>query len=118
MKALSLKVNTYKTSVNIVNNYNLERRVFNIMLGMLGVLVLCYVIFLGNTVFNIVERQSLSKESRILSNEVGELELQYLSASSKIDVSLATSLGFKESQTKQYTTRKSLGSIKLAKNDL
>jgi hypothetical protein len=118
MKALALKFNTYKTGVNIVNNNNLERRVLNIMLGMLGALALCYVIFLGNTVFNIVERQSLAIQSRTLSNDVGSLELQYLSMSNKIDLTLATSLGFKESATKQYTTRKSLGSIKLAKNDL
>jgi len=127
MKALALKLNTYKTGVNIVNNDNLERRIFNIMLVILGALAICYVIFLGNMVFNIVERTSLSKESRILSNEVGKLELEYISISNKVNLSLATSLGFRESKEKQYTTRKSLGymptgesldNIRLAKNEL
>jgi len=127
MKALAIKINTYKTGVNIVNNNNLERRILNIMLVILGALTLCYVIFLGNTVFNIVERQSFSKESQILSNEVGKLELEYISISNKVNLALATSLGFKESKEKQYTTRKSLGympvgesldNIKLAKNEL
>jgi hypothetical protein len=127
MKELALKLNTYKTGVNIVNNDNLERRILNIMLVVLGALTLCYVIFWGNTVFNIVERTTLSKESRILSNEVGKLELEYISISNKVNLSLATSLGFRESKEKQYTTRKSLGyvpvgesldNIRLAKNEL
>jgi hypothetical protein len=118
MKAFATKINTYKTGVNIVNNYNLEKRILNILLIMFGALALCYVVFIGSTVFNIVERQSLSKESRTLSNEVSSLELEYLSISNKVDLALATSLGFKESSEKQYTTRKALGSIKLAKNEL
>ncbi|MEK7572464.1 MAG: hypothetical protein AAB493_01245 [Patescibacteria group bacterium] len=136
MKALAIKINTYKTGVNIVDNNNLKRRILSIMLVIFGALTLCYVIFLGNTVFNIVERTSLSKESRILSNEVGKLELEYISISNKVNLSLATSLGFKESKEKQYTTRKSLvyiplgsrptgdatkeslDNIKLAKNEL
>lgn len=118
MKTLATKLNTYKNGVNIVNNNNLEKRILNMLLLMLALLAFSYVIFLGNTVFNIVERQSLVKESRILSNEVGSLELEYLSISNKVDLSMATSLGFKESVEKQYAVRKSLGSIKLAKNDL
>jgi len=120
MKALTAKINTYRTGVNIVNNNNLERRILNIMFGMFGALVVCYAIFLANTIFNVVERQALTKESRTLSNEVGDLELTYLSMSNKIDMTLATSLGFKEGK-KQYATRKSfssLDSVKLAKNEI
>lgn len=118
MKALATKINTYTTGVNIVNNNNLEKRILNSMLVALGLLAFCYIIFLGNTVFNIIERQALSREARTLSNEVGTLELEYLSISNKVDLTLATSLGFKESKEKQYTTRKSLGSLKLANNEL
>ncbi|MEI7810133.1 MAG: hypothetical protein WCI41_01070 [bacterium] len=118
MKALALKINTYTTSVNIVNNNNLERRILNAMFMLFGSLAICYVVFLGSTVFNIIERKSLSTESRTLSNEVGQLELQYLSSSNKVDLSLATSLGLTETKDKHYATRKSLGSLKIAKNEL
>jgi hypothetical protein len=127
MKALAIKINTYKASVNIVNNNNLEKKILNIMIAMFGTLAFCYLIFLGNTVFNIVERQYLSKEIQTLSNKVSGLELDYISASNKVDLSLATSLGFKESSIKRYATRKPLGyktannildNIKLAKNEI
>lgn len=120
MKALATKINSYGTGVNIVNNYDLNRRILNIMLGAIAMLALLYAVFLVNTVYNIVERQSLSRDERSLSNDVGDMELAYLSMSNKIDVNMATSLGFKESK-KQYATRKSfssLDSIKLAKDEI
>ena len=120
MKSIALKINSYSGGVRIINSGNLERKILNIMLASLVCLALFYAVFLANTVFNIVERQSLSKESRTLSNEVGDLELTYLSMSNKIDMNLATTLGFKDGK-KQYTTRKSLSSldsIKIAKNEI
>jgi hypothetical protein len=56
-------------------------------------------------------------DARKLSNEVLELELTYLDKSNKIDFALAESLGFKETKA-NFATRKSLGSIKFAKNEL
>jgi len=127
MKTLAIKINTYRTTVNIVNNDNLRGNIFNFMIVIFGALALCYIVFLGNTVFNIVERQYLAKEVQTLSNRVSGLELEYISLSNKVDLSLATSLGFQESNIKKYTTRKPLGyktasnildSIKLAKNEI
>jgi hypothetical protein len=118
MKTIAIKMKNYATNVNVANNYNPERRVLNILLISLGVLAFCYVLFLGNMIFNIVERRGLETNARTLSNEVGNLESEYFSVSNKIDVSFAESIGFKETKEKQYAVRKSIGSIKLAKNEL
>ena len=117
MKQASLKLKSYATNVNIIDNNNLQRRVFNIMLWTLGMLAFFYVFLLGNMVFNIVERKTLETYALTLSNEVGNLELEYLSTSQKVDLNLAYSLGFEETKTK-YTTRKAFGSISIAKNEI
>ena len=117
MKKASLKLKSYAANVNIIDNNNLQRRVLNIMLWSLGMLAFFYVFLLGNMVFNIVERRTLETYALTLSNEVGSLELEYLSMSQKVDLNLAYSLGFGETETK-YTTRKALGSISIAKNEI
>lgn len=117
MKQASLKLKRYESNVNIIDNGNLQKRVFNSMLWMLGILAFSYVFFLGNIVFNIVERKTLEGYAHTLSNDVGNLELEYLSLSQKVDLNLAYSLGFKEIKTK-FATRKALGSISIAKNEI
>ncbi len=116
MKKAAQKIKNYTPNVNIVNNNNLEKRLLNVLLYSFGFCVLAYVFILGNITFNIVARQSLSSESRGLSNEVGNLELQYLSMSNKIDLAMSSSMGFKEAKT-QFATRKSLGTLSLLTNE-
>ena len=106
MKQASLKLKSYAGNVSIIDNGNLQKRILNFMLWTLGVLILGYVLLLGNMVFNIVERKALEGRALTLSNEVGNLELEYLSVSQKVDLNLAYSLGFKE-------TKKHLQIVKL-----
>ncbi len=121
MKEASLKLKSYANNVNanvhIIDNGNLQNRILHMMLWTIAILAFCYIIFLGTMVFNIVERKSLEAYSHTLGNEVGDLELQYLSMSQKIDLNLAYSLGFKDTKAK-YATRKALGSISIAKNEI
>jgi len=117
MKQSSLKLKSYANNVNIIDNGNLQKRILNTMFLVLGILAFFYVYFLGNMVFNIVERKALNTYAYTLSNNVGNLELKYLSMSQKVDLNLAYSLGFKETKTK-FATRKTLGSIKISKNEI
>jgi len=117
MKKTAIKIKSYTSNVNIVNNNNLERRILGILLYSIGTLALCYVFILGNMIFNVVARQGLALQERTLSNEVGDLELSYLSASSKIDLALSSSMGFKEAKT-TFAVRKSLGTLSLSSNEL
>ena len=117
MRQASLKLKSYASNVNIIDNGNLQKRIFNSMLYTLGILALCYVFFLGSMVFNIVERKMLESQALTLSNEVSNLELEYFSVSQKVDLNMAYSLGFKETKAK-FATRKDLGSISIAKNEI
>lgn len=117
MKQASLKLKSYASNVNIVDNGNLQKRILNIMLWTLGTLALLYVFLLGNMVFNIIGRRTLETRALTLSNDVGSLELEYLSLSQKVDLDLAHSLGFKETKA-TFATRKALGSINIAKNEI
>lgn len=108
---------TRGTNANAMNNDSARRRALNIMLLFLGALAFCYILLLGDIIFNIIERRALEADARIISNEVAGLELQYLSASDTIDLALAKSMGFQETKAK-FAVRRTLGSIKLAKNEL
>ncbi|HEY4513426.1 MAG TPA: hypothetical protein VJH06_02855 [Candidatus Paceibacterota bacterium] len=99
------------------NNIAFGRLVLNAMLIATGVLAILYMLILGNTVFNIVERRSLEKEALALGNEVSELELSYLSVLSSIDMAMSFEMGFKEAKA-TFATRKPLGSLKIANNEI
>ena|SRR3989344_9306743 len=107
MRQISSKFNIYVKNVSIVNN-NLERHIFNFIVWSFGALLLSYVLFLGNMVTNIIERKNLETRARILSSEVRDLELAYLSISGSVDLAFSYSKGFKEAKT-TFVTRKSLG---------
>ena len=103
-------------SVSIVNN-NMQRLASVFIFWSFVALASWYVLLVGNMVMNIVERRSFEKEALTLSNEVRDLELVYLSMTDDINLDLSHSLGFKEVNTK-FATRKALGSISIAKNEI
>ena len=109
MRQASLKFKTSMENVNIMsNNVELRKVVLNTMLAILFALAFWYVLIIGNTTFDIVERRVLEKEALALSNEIGNLELSYLSISNSLDLSLSYSMGFKETKA-TFATRKDLG---------
>ena len=118
MRQATLKLKSYAENVNITNNnIEVQKIILNSMLIVLGTLALLYVVILGNTVFNIVERKALEKNELTLSNDVSSLELSYLSVSNSVDLALSSSMGY--TQTKAtFATRKSLGSLKIAGNEI
>ncbi len=99
-RATSLKLKRYMSKVKTLDDNNFGYHMFHILIISFGILALVYVLILGNMVFNIIERRSIEKEILSLSNEVGVLELSYLSLSSKVDLNLARTLGFKEIKPK------------------
>jgi hypothetical protein len=117
MRTIGLKLKNYAGGISIVDSGNLERRVLHFLLLSFGALAIFYILILGNMVFNIVERRHLEDRVRVLSGEVGNLELSYLSVSNSVDLNLSHALGFKEIDVK-FATRKALGSIKVSQNDI
>ena len=119
MRAATLKLKTYARSVNVFNNsFEVRRVIFNVMLSILAALAIWYVIILANMVFNIVERKTLEKEALTLSNEVGDLELSYLSSMKSVDINLSSKMGFKETAATFATRKSTLGSVKIAHNEI
>lgn len=115
---MSLQLKTRIQNVNIMNNnIEIRRIILNIMLSILAALALWYVLILGNMVFDIVQRKALEKEILTLSSEVRNLELSYLSISDSVDIALSASMGFREAKA-TFATRKALGSLKLANNEI
>jgi hypothetical protein len=118
MKTASLKFKKYAESLSIMGNT--ENILLRTILGAFGILALWYIFLLGNIVFNIIERKTVEAQTRILSSEVSNLELNYLALSNGIDLDLSHKLGFREVKA-QFATRKSLsslGNLSLVQNDL
>ena len=95
----------------------MEKSILKMLLILFGALAFFYVAFLGNMVWNIVERKAYENRARVLYTEVSELELSYLKESQEIDLELSKSLGFKEAKV-EYATRKEVGSVTLVKNEI
>ncbi len=118
MKQATIRLKTSIQNVHIMNNnVEVSRVILNSMLMILGFLTILYITTLGNTVFNIVARKSLEKEALALTNEVGNLELSYLSLSNHVDLAMSASMGFKENKP-TFATRKALGSLKMSPNEI
>ena len=94
-------------SVSVIN-HDTKNVALHFILCSFGVFAFLYVLFLGNMVSNIIERRSLETEARALSNEVGNLELTYLTMSNDLDLPFSYALGFRETNA-TFATRKSLG---------
>lgn len=112
MRQNTLKLNNLANTISIVNNSNLEKKIFNYALVLLGFLSVVYIFILGNTTLSVIERKALLEEEHALTNELGDLELQYLSLSSKINLNYAYSVGYKEAKA-TYANRANNGFAKL-----
>lgn len=75
---------------------SIGRNVFLLISSALAVSFALYLVFVGVTIVNIVDRKNIDNGNRTLSSKVSELELTYLSESNKIDLDLAYSKGFKD----------------------
>lgn len=89
-------ITQFNNKTSAIIGDNTEKTAFLSLLTLLAVSFALYLFFVGSTILNIVERKNLENNNRILNSKVSELELKYLSETSKIDLNLAYSLGFKD----------------------
>lgn len=113
---LQLK-NRIKNAGVVRSNFETPKLVLNTMIFTLAGLAFLYVLILGNMVFDIVQRKNLEKEMMALTSEVGNLELTYLNVSNSVDMNLSASMGFKEAKA-NFATRRALGSLKIANDEI
>jgi hypothetical protein len=117
MKRVIEKTKIYSGKVKVIDNDNLQSRIFRILLVLLGALALCYFLISVKMVFNIVARQDLGIQVKNLTKEVSDLELKYFSLSSKLDIASSKEMGFQETRA-QFATRKSLTALEFPTNEL
>jgi hypothetical protein len=67
--------------------------------------LLCYLFFIGQTVFKLVAEKNISSEIKNISAEIGELELRSLSLNDTISIERAYELGFVDAKTTQYVAK-------------
>lgn len=89
----------------IVENSNTRRIIFRILLGSLLSLSVVYIYIIGSITFNVVARKSLDTTAKILNSNISQLELTYLSETNNVNKTLATSLGFADTNTSIFAKR-------------
>ncbi len=87
------------------------QKIFWIMAAMVFVLFVAYAYFLDMAILNVVDRQKAEKQVTNLSAVTGRLETEYLSVKDNINLELAYSMGFKESNNTKFISRASGGSL-------
>lgn len=118
MKQTVQTIKNIREYANVVNNYDLEKRILK-MLGFAVIsLIVLYSIFLGKIVFNIIARQGYDADARALSTKVSDLELTYLSDSGKTDLQAALALGLAQPSKVSYAVRKPIVRISSKSNEL
>lgn len=75
--------------------FKLEKQIWSLV-AVFGLLVGTYLILIGTTVYNTLERQRAEKQISKITSELSEMEFSYLNLKAKINPELARSLGFVE----------------------
>ena len=112
-------VKTIALKTNIVNNHNLERRMFRILAVLLATLFISYIFFTGRIILDIIARRAVDNSLRTLTAEVAELELQHISADGAVNFKYAQTLGFTEPKKIYFARRAALvKNTSVARNEL
>ncbi|MFZ2522602.1 MAG: hypothetical protein WAX44_03780 [Minisyncoccia bacterium] len=97
--------------VERVLQFNKERIIFLTLVGALFISMCFYIYYINITVHNVVARQNLENEASQLTLSIGNKEFEYISMRNAIDLSLAQSLGFRETAVRTYISAQSQDSI-------
>lgn len=99
---------TQAIAQNMNNVLRYKEAIFTFLAAGIVVLSLSYIFFLHSAIANVVAREAILKENRVLSTQVSELEGKYFSVKNKINIELAHEKGFKDSGVASYISAKSV----------
>ncbi len=77
------------------STFKYQRQVWSLF-GVIGLLLMLYIFLVGTTIYNTLEAQRAERTISSMTAELASMEFAYLSAQSKINMDLASSLGFIE----------------------
>lgn len=86
-------------------SYNIRERVFWALLVLIVLCASTYIYAIASTIQNVAERQVLEKELTTLTTKQSELEFEYITKRSKVDLGLALSQGFQKVPRLTYISR-------------
>lgn len=86
-----------------------KKAAFWSLIGVIIASAVLYVVFVTQTINNVVERKQLESEISSLSIAVSEMEFQYISYKNDITLEKAYDLGFKESPETHFASRGTRG---------
>ena len=100
--------------------HGMEKPIFWSLFSVFAVSAACYMFFVSNVIFNIVERRAVENDTRILSTKISEMELSYLNETRNINALRATELGFSEPKQMGYASRKTFSTkdSKVSSNEI
>jgi hypothetical protein len=90
---------------NIVSDYYTRKKIFRALISMIVVLSLCYVYFIGSTIFSVLARKSLETNAKELASRVGQLEVKYIQLSGSIDSEYGETIGFIDAGNMIFASR-------------
>ena len=96
-------MNNTRTAAYNMTPTAFEKKAFLVLSGLIVSLLVLYVYFVNQTVWNIVSRQDLTKSINTVSSQVATLEASYMSLSSSLTIDHAYDLGFKDITTTDTT---------------
>ncbi len=104
-------MNQANVKVNILRNFR-EMKAFYMLVALVLASFIMYLVFIGQTVFLLVDGKNIELEKRALATEISELELQTLSLNDTISIEKAYELGFVNAPNTQFVTTKAFVSLR------
>lgn len=90
-----------------------ERAYYWILLFILLFSFVLYIVYVNQTVRNVVKRQQLDKDISSLNAHIGELEFKYISMKNDVTIDKAYALGFTDVTETKFESRKAVGEVAL-----
>ena len=96
---------------NINSMMRYKEKIFIFLVTGIVLLASSYAYFLHAAITNVVDREDIVKENRLVSTSVSELEAKYFSVKNSITIELAHSKGFKDAEVSSFISKKSLTAL-------
>ena len=97
---------------------NTEKNIFWTLIGILFFCAIFYMYSINVTIRNVVARQNLENKISELTLSVGNHEFQYIALRNSVTLPLAYSMGFKDVKEKTYISKKTVGYVAIATNEI
>ena len=93
----------------IVNNINTvfkyREKILNFLVFGILICLILYIYLLHSAISNVVYREKISKDNRILSTDISVLESKYFLVKNSIDMDLAYAKGFRDSEVNAFISK-------------